>query len=720
MNIGRISNSLSKIASLNDAQRFIFYKYLSDSLYRFAKLDDDFDDSYIGTGTVDSSFKGDLTPDLISKAELIKSLSLSGNKSDSDRIMDEVLSSASLTAKQKKDFKKYVTRIMLAGSSIGVEDQPKVQDSNFVYQSKDMSNSFSLLGRINSEVSKIHPDIFNIIYNKQNQLYSKCRTDLNYERRLQERYLGILADNISDVVSSPGFTYFEQDPNRLQASSFEYFYHNPSHIPQDVMKTLASCMGSNNPDPKTASKCLWRNADKRLISDNSTSIRNACLEEMLERIIRKEPAMMCFLVRILLRHTNKIFSESKRSVRFDTGLIGDFQKNLLQKNIINRDLIEFKKSLINEFTSHDRLEEAGFSQQENDDPDSSLVGEDQDNSSEDDERENNLEIVRNFYPSFIELLERKKSELDLFFNYIINGASDESVYGNLKDICNKIKNDLIGVIDEEIDAVRLDMDKNSYKIAVSIIKKMKSSGNAGFTSEIRKNSFEFKIRIKRPDSISDRDINIISGVDISLMPSYSVSIEGVPGWSKESGYKKIQLIKQKFDRAYDEFTRGSTAFLSTMMSDSDVKKRIIGWYKTATRGIKINPETKRRSISSDEIRDKLSQSSLTGDSLKSYLSGLITSRSGNENLKLFLDKVKIGMDFGQQVRGISSFRENFRSLILKISKDAEMPPSVFESGMRLFSTQSVSEENQQEEKTACFDSMSQSFLRKMSSYIRSR
>ncbi len=718
MNIGCLSNSLSKIASLNDAQRFIFYKYLSDSLYRFAQFDfdDDFDDSSIGTGIVDGSLKGDLTPDLISKAELIRSLSLSGDKIGSDRIMNEVLSSTLLTKKQKKDFKKYVMRILLAGSSISAEDQPEVQDSNFGYQSKDMSRSFSLLKRINNEVSKIHPDIFNIVYNKQNPLYSKCRSDLRYEKKLSEKYLGSLTDVISDVVSAPGFTYFEQDPNRLQESSFEYFYYNPSHIPQDVSSTLASCMGSSNPSPQTVSKCLWKNADKRLISDNSTSIRNACLEEMLERIIRKEPAMMCFLVRMLLRHTDRIFAQKKSTpVSFET-----FEQVKKEKDSKNCDLIDLKKDVIEEFTPDDKAEEAKLNLEKQDCPDSSLVEKDKYDSNEDVERENNLKIVRNFYPSFIAHLERKKSELDLLFNYIINGASDESVYGNLKDICNEIKNDLIGVIDEEIDAVRLDMDKNSYGIAVSIIKKMQISGNAGFTSEIRKKSFEFKVRIKDPDSISDRDIDIISGIDISLMPSYNVSIEGIPGWSKEGGYGKIQVIKQQFDMAYDEFTRGSIARLSAMMSNPDVRKRIIGWYKTGTRGIKINPVTKKRSIASDEIYDKLLQSSFTGDSLKSYLSGLITSRSGNENLKLFLDKVSIGKNFGQQVKELSSFRENFRSLISKISKDAEMPPSVVESGMTLFSTQSSSEENKKEEKTACFDFMSQNFLRKMASYIRSR
>jgi len=714
MNICCLSNSLSKIAALNDAQRFIFYKYLSGSLYRFAQFDDDFDDSSIGTGTVDGSLKGDLTPDLVNKAELIKSLSLSGDKIGSDRIMNEVLSNTLLTKKQKKDFKKYVMRILLAGSSMGVEDQSEVQDSNFGYQSKDMSRSFSLLKRINNEVSRIHPDIFNIIYNKQNPLYSKCRSDLRYEKKLSEKYLGSLTDVISDVVSAPNFTYFEQDPNRLQESSFEYFYYNPLHIPQDVSSTLASCMGSSNPSPQTVSKCLWKNADRRLISDNSTSIRNACLEEMLERIIRKEPAMMCFLVRILLRHTDRIFAQKKSTpISFET-----FEQ--VKKDSKDCDLIDLKKDVIEEFTPDDKAEEARLNSEEQDCPDSSLVEESKYDSSEDVERENNLKIVRNFYPSFIAHLERKKSELDLLFSYITNSASDEAVYGNLKDICNNIKNDLIGVIDEEIDAVKLDMDKSSYGIAVSIIKKMQVSGSANFISEIRKKSFEFKVRIKDPDSISDRDIDIISGIDISLMPSYNVSIEGIPGWSKEGGYGKIQVIKQQFDMAYEEFTRGSIARLSTMVSNPDTRKRIIGWYKTGTRGIKINPVTKKRSISSDEIYEKLLQGSLTGDSLKSYLSGLITSRSGNENLKLFLDKVSIGKNFGQQVKELSSFRENFRSLISKISKDAEMPPSVVESGMTLFSTQIYSEENKKEEKNACFDFMSQSFLIKMASYIRSR
>jgi len=714
MNICCLSNSLSKIAALNDAQRFIFYKYLSGSLYRFAQFDDDFDDSSIGTGTVDGSLKGDLTPDLVNKAELIKSLSLSGDKIGSDRIMNEVLSNTLLTKKQKKDFKKYVMRILLAGSSMGVEDQSEVQDSNFGYQSKDMSRSFSLLKRINNEVSRIHPDIFNIIYNKQNPLYSKCRSDLRYEKKLSEKYLGSLTDVISDVVSAPNFTYFEQDPNRLQESSFEYFYYNPLHIPQDVSSTLASCMGSSNPSPQTVSKCLWKNADRRLISDNSTSIRNACLEEMLERIIRKEPAMMCFLVRILLRHTDRIFAQKKSTpISFET-----FEQ--VKKDSKDCDLIDLKKDVIEEFTPDDKAEEARLNSEEQDCPDSSLVEESKYDSSEDVERENNLKIVRNFYPSFIAHLERKKSELDLLFSYITNSASDEAVYGNLKDICNNIKNDLIGVIDEEIDAVKLDMDKSSYGIAVSIIKKMQVSGSANFISEIRKKSFEFKVRIKDPDSISDRDIDIISGIDISLMPSYNVSIEGIPGWSKEGGYGKIQVIKQQFDMAYEEFTRGSIARLSTMVSNPDTRKRIIGWYKTGTRGIKINPVTKKRSISSDEIYEKLLQGSLTGDSLKSYLSGLITSRSGNENLKLFLDKVSIGKNFGQQVKELSSFRENFRSLISKISKDAEMPPSVVESGMTLFSTQIYSEENKKEEKNACFDFMSQSFLIKMALYIRSR
>jgi len=714
MNIGCLSNSLSKMASLNDAQRFIFYKYLLGSLYRFAQFDDDFDDSSIGTGTVDGSLKGDLTPDLINKAELIKSLSLSGDKIGSDRIMNEVLSSSLLTKKQKKDFKKYVMRILLAGSSIGVEDQSKVQDSNLGYQSKDMSRSFSLLKRINNEVSRIHPDIFNIIYNKQNPLYSKCRSDLRYEKKLSEKYLGSLTDVISDVVSAPGFTYFEQDPNRLQESSFEYFYYNPFHIPQDVSSTLANCMGSSNPSPQTVSKCLWKNADRRLISDNFTSIRNACLEEMLERIIRKEPAMMCFLVRMLLRHTDRIFAQKKSTpISFET-----FEQ--VKKNKEDCDLIHLKSDVIEAFTPDDKAEEARLNSEKQGCPDSYLVEKGKYDSSEDVERENNLKIVRNFYPSFIAHLERKKSELDLLFSYIINSASDESVYGNLKDICNDIKNDLISVIDEEIDAVKLDMDKSSYGIAVSIIKKMQISGSADFISEIRKKSFEFKVRIKDPDSISDRDIDIISGIDISLMPSYNVSIEGVPGWSKEGGYGKIQVIKQQFDMAYEEFLRGSIARLSTMMSNPDTRKRIIGWYKTGTRGIKINPVTKKRSISSDEIYEQFLKGSLTGDSLKSYLSGLITSRSGNENLKLFLDKVSIGKNFGQQVKELSSFRENFRSLISKISKDAEMPPSVVESGMTLFSTQISSEENKKEEKTACFDFMSQGFLIKMASYIRSR
>jgi hypothetical protein len=310
MNIGYLSNYFSKIASLNDAERFIFYKYFSDNIYKFAQSDD-FDDSYEQTSNLDTSLKGDLTPDLISKAELVKSLSLSGDKSGSDKIMSEVLSSKVLTKKQKKDFKKYVMRLLLAGSPVKDEGQFEAEDSNFAYQSKDMSRSFSLLKKINSEVSKVHPDIFEIIYNRQNPLYGKCRNDLKYEKKLSEKYLGSLADVISDVVSTPGFTYFEENPNRLQESSFEYFYYNPSHIPQDVTTTLASCMGSTNPSPQTVSKCLWKNADRRLISDNSTSIRNACLEEILERVVRKEPAMMCFLVRMLLRHTDRVFSQKK-------------------------------------------------------------------------------------------------------------------------------------------------------------------------------------------------------------------------------------------------------------------------------------------------------------------------------------------------------------------------------------------------------------------------
>lgn len=107
MNIGYLSNYFSKIASLNDAERFIFYKYFSDNIYKFAQSDD-FDDSYEQTSNLDTSLKGDLTPDLIGKAELVKSLSLSGDKSGSDKIMSEVLSSKVLTKKQKKDFKKYV------------------------------------------------------------------------------------------------------------------------------------------------------------------------------------------------------------------------------------------------------------------------------------------------------------------------------------------------------------------------------------------------------------------------------------------------------------------------------------------------------------------------------------------------------------------------------------------------------------------------------------
>jgi hypothetical protein len=266
----------------------------------------------------------------------------------------------------------------------------------------------------------------------------------------------------------------------------------------------------------------------------------------------------------------------------------------------------------------------------------------------------------------------------------------------------------------------LDMDKNSYSIAVSLIKKMQISGSTGFVSEIRKKSFEFKINIKDPESLSDRDIDIISGVDISLMPSYNISIEGVPGWSKEGGYGKVQIIKEQFDRAYDEFLKGSIVRLSNMMSNLDARKRIIGWYKTGTRGIKVNPVTQKRSISSDEIYDQLVQGSLSGDSLRSYLSGLMNSRSGNENLKLFLDKVVIGKNFGQQVKSLSSFRDNFKSLIMKIAKDAQMPPSVVESGIKLFSTQSNSEESSAQDKTAYFDSEYRGFLSKMASYIRSR
>jgi hypothetical protein len=172
MNIGYLSNYFSKIASLNDAERFIFYKYFSDNIYKFAQSDD-FDDSYEQTSNLDTSLKGDLTPDLISKAELVKSLSLSGDKSGSDKIMSEVLSSKVLTKKQKKDFKKYVMRLLLAGSPVKDEGQFEAEDSNFAYQSKDMSRSFSLLKKINSEVSKVHPDIFEIIYNRQNPLYGK-------------------------------------------------------------------------------------------------------------------------------------------------------------------------------------------------------------------------------------------------------------------------------------------------------------------------------------------------------------------------------------------------------------------------------------------------------------------------------------------------------------------------------------------------------------------
>jgi hypothetical protein len=109
------------------------------------------------------------------------------------------------------------------------------------------------------------------------------------------------------------------------------------------------------------------------------------------------------------------------------------------------------------------------------------------------------------------------------------------------------------------------------------------------------------------------------------------------------------------------------------------------------------------------------QSSLSGDSLRSYLSGLMNSRYGNENLKLFLDKVAIGKNFGQQVRSVSSFRDNFKSLIMKLSKDAQMPPSVVDAGIKLFSTQ-----NSAQEKVAYFDSESRDFLSKMASYIRSR
>ena len=186
MNIGYLSNYFSKIASLNDAERFIFYKYFSDNIYKFAQSDD-FDDSYEQTSNLDTSLKGDLTPDLIGKAELVKSLSLSGDKSGSDKIMSEVLSSKVLTKKQKKDFKKYVMRLLLAGSPVKDEGQFEAEDSNFAYQSKDMSRSFSLLKKINSEVSKVHPDIFEIIYNRQNPLYGKCRNDLKYEKKLSFR-----------------------------------------------------------------------------------------------------------------------------------------------------------------------------------------------------------------------------------------------------------------------------------------------------------------------------------------------------------------------------------------------------------------------------------------------------------------------------------------------------------------------------------------------------
>lgn len=715
MNIGYLSNSLSKVSSLNTVQRFIFHKYLSDNLYRFAQSDD-FDDSHGITETIDASLKGDLTSELIDKAELVKSLSLSGDKSGSDRIMTEVLSSQLFTKKQKKDFKKYVMRLLLAGSSIKAEDQNETEDSNFGYQSKDMSRSFSLLKKINSEVLKIHSDIFGIIYNRQNPLYGKCRSDLKYEKKLSEKYLGSLIDVISDVVSTPGFTYFEQDPNRLQESSFEYFYYNPSHIPQDVSNTLASCMGSTNPAPQTVSKCLWKNADRRLITDDSISIRNACLEEILERVTRKESSMMCFLVRILLRHTDRIFSQKKSTpISFET-----FEQVVGNKKDKNCDLIEIKKDIISEFTPDDRAEEARLnSEQARDCPEPSFEETGKDYSNDESERENNLKIVRNFYPSFIAHLERKKSELDLLFHYIINAVSNESVYGNLKNISEEIKNDLISLIDEEIDAARLDMDKNSYGIAISIIKKMQILGS-DFTSEIRKKSFEFKIRIKNPETLSDNDIDIISGIDMVLMPSYNISVESVPGWSKAGGYGKVQIIKEQFDKVYDEFLKGSIVMLSNMMSNPDARKRVIGWYKTGTRGIKINPVTQKRSISSDDIYEKLVQNSLSGDSLRSYLSGLMNSRSGNENLKLFLDKVAIGKDFGQQLKTLSSFRDNFKSLIMKIAKDAQMPPSVVDSGIKLFSTQNMSEENIPEEKTACFDSVSRSFLSKMASYIRGR
>jgi len=709
MNIGYLSNYFSKIASLNDAERFIFYKYFSDNIYKFAQSDD-FDDSYEQTSNLDTSLKGDLTPDLISKAELVKSLSLSGDKSGSDKIMSEVLSSKVLTKKQKKDFKKYVMRLLLAGSPVKDEGQFESEDSNFAYQSKDMSRSFSLLKKINSEVSKVHPDIFEIIYNRQNPLYGKCRNDLKYEKKLSEKYLGSLADVISDVVSTPGFTYFEENPNRLQESSFEYFYYNPSHIPQDVTTTLASCMGSTNPSPQTVSKCLWKNADRRLISDNSTSIRNACLEEILERVVRKEPAMMCFLVRMLLRHTDRVFSQKKSTpISFEA-----FEQ--VKKKDRNCDLIDIKKDIIEEFTPDDKAEEARLDREKTENcSGDSFLETNKSNLDDESERESNLKIVRNFYPSFIAHLERKKSEIDLLFNYIIESSSDESVYGNLKDICNEIKNDLIGSIDEEIDAAKLDMDKNSYGIAVSLIKKMQISGSNGFNSEIRKKGFEFIIKIKDPESLSDRDIDIILGVDISLMPSYNISVEGIPGWSKEGGYGKIQIIKEQFDSAYDEFLKGSIVRLSNMMSNPDFRKRIIGWYKTGTRGIKVNPITKKRSISSDDIYDQLVQISLSGDSLRSYLSGLMNSRYGNENLKLFLDKVAIGKNFGQQVRSVSSFRDNFKSLIMKLSKDAQMPPSVVDAGIKLFSTQ-----NSAQEKVAYFDSESRGFLSKMASYIRSR
>jgi hypothetical protein len=52
---------------------------------------------------------------------------------------------------------------------------------------------------------------------------------------------------------------------------------------------------------------------------------------------------------------------------------------------------------------------------------------------------------------------------------------------------------------------------------------------------------------------------------------------------------------------------------------------------------------------------------------------------------------------------------------MKLSKDAQMPPSVVDAGIKLFSTQ-----NSAQEKVAYFDSESRDFLSKMASYIRSR